>query len=54
VAGVSLSELKRGLVATLNDDRWNQDTLVDMAQTYGSKATLALVERAVRDASKTL
>ncbi|MEE9318934.1 MAG: hypothetical protein V3U76_00665 [Granulosicoccus sp.] len=54
MAGMSLSELELGLVATLNDDRWNQDALVDMAKTYGSKATLALVERAIRDTSKTL
>lgn len=54
MAGMSLPELEHGLVATLNDDRWNENTLIDMAKTYGSKSTLALVERALREAGKTL
>ena len=53
MAGVSLAELERGLVATLKDGRWNRDALLEMAERYGTKATLALVERALRTANKT-
>ncbi len=53
MAGVSLTELERGLVATLQDGRWNRDLLLEMAERYGTKATLALVERALRGANKT-
>lgn len=53
MAGMSLAELERGLVATLKDGRWNRDALLEMAERYGTKATLALVERALRTANKT-
>ena len=53
IAGVSLAELERGLVATLKDGRWKRDALLDMAERYGTKATLALVDRALRTANKT-
>lgn len=47
MAGASLSELRRGLVATLREDRWNPRRLHEMADAYGTKATLALVERSL-------
>jgi len=52
MAGVSLADLERGLVATLKESRWNRDLLVDMAERYGTKATQALVDRALGQASK--
>jgi hypothetical protein len=45
MAGASLDELKEGLVATLRDARWNRHRLREMASAYGTRATLALVER---------
>jgi hypothetical protein len=45
MAGASLGELEQRLVATLHGGRWNRDRLRKMAGTYGTKATLALVER---------
>jgi hypothetical protein len=47
MAGVSLSELEERLVATLREGRWNRDLLHEMAATYGTKATLAFVERSL-------
>ena len=47
MAGVALSELHEGLVATLRLGRWDRDRLREMAETYGTKATLALVEDAL-------
>ena len=52
MAGASLAELERGLVATSKDGRWNRAALLEMAERYGTKATLALVERALRTANK--
>lgn len=52
MAGASLAELERGLVATLMEGRWNRDRLATMAGEYGTKATQALVERALRAASE--
>lgn len=49
MAGVALSELREGLVATLRFGRWDRDRLREMAETYGTKATLALVEGALRE-----
>ncbi len=49
MAGVALSELREGLVATLRLGRWDRDRLREMAHTYGTKATLALVEGALRE-----
>ena len=50
MAGVSLSRLRRGLVATLREGRWDTARLRATADTYGTKATLALVEQAIVDA----
>lgn len=47
MAGVALSELQKGLIATLKLGRWDRQRLHEMAQDYGSKATLALVEDAL-------
>lgn len=47
MAGVALSELREGLVATLRLGRWDRDRLQEMAEGYGTKATLALVEDAL-------
>ena len=38
-------ELEERLTGTLGEGRWNVERLVEMADTYGTKATLALVER---------
>jgi hypothetical protein len=51
MAGVSLGELEERLVATLREGRWNRDRLRKMAAIYGTKATLALVERSLDAAS---
>jgi hypothetical protein len=48
MAGAALSELREGLVATLRLGRWDRAHLREMAQTYGTRATLALVEDALR------
>lgn len=50
MAGVSLADLADRLVATLREGRWNRNRLREMADRYGTKATLALVERCLRDA----
>lgn len=47
MAGVALSELREGLVATLRLGHWDRERLREMAETYGTKATLALVEGAL-------
>jgi hypothetical protein len=47
MAGVALSELREGLVATLGLGRWSRERLREMAETYGTKATRALVEGAL-------
>lgn len=52
MAGVSLADLERGLGATLSDGRWNRNVLREMAERYGTKATLALIERALRAANQ--
>jgi len=49
MAGAALSDLREGLVATLRLGRWDRGRLREMAETYGTKATLALVEDALRD-----
>jgi hypothetical protein len=49
MAGVALSELREGLVATLRLGRWDRERLRELAETYGTKATLALVEGALRE-----
>ncbi|MEZ4320658.1 MAG: hypothetical protein R3F61_24460 [Myxococcota bacterium] len=49
MAGVALSELRAGLTATLRLGRWDRDRLREMAETYGTKATLALVDDVLHD-----
>jgi len=49
MAGVALSALREGLVATLRVGRWDRYRLREMAETYGTKATLALVEDALHE-----
>lgn len=39
--------LREGLVATLRSGRWDRARLRDMAESYGTKATLALVDEAL-------
>lgn len=50
MAGVGLSVLREGLVATLRMGRWNRERLLEMARTYGTKATLTFVEESLRQA----
>jgi hypothetical protein len=49
MAGVGLDELRAGLVATLRDGRWDRARLAEMATTYGTRATQAVVEGALRE-----
>lgn len=49
MAGVALSELREGLLASLRLDRWDRERLRKMAETYGTKATLALVEQVLKE-----
>ena len=49
MAGVGLSALREGLVATLRSGRWNRTRLREMAETYGTKATLSLVDEALHE-----
>ncbi len=44
MAGASLAELERGLVATLTDRRWDRGLLHTMAEKYGTKAIQTLVQ----------
>jgi hypothetical protein len=50
MAGVSLAELAVRIVSTLREGRWNRQQLHEAAERYGTKATLALIERCLRDA----
>jgi hypothetical protein len=50
MAGASLTELEERLVATLREGRWQRERLRAMAERYGTKATLELVERCLREA----
>jgi hypothetical protein len=50
MAGASLAELEDRLVATLREGRWERQRLRAMAEQYGTKATLQLVERCGRKA----
>jgi len=47
MAGVSLRELEDRLTASLREGRWDADRLRSMAEGYGTKATLGLVERCI-------
>lgn len=50
MAGVSLDELRQGLVATLRESRWDIARLREMAATYGTKATVATIEACLDEA----
>lgn len=50
MAGASLAELEERLTATLRGGRWDPELLYEMADEYGTKATLALVERCIDEA----
>ena len=52
MAGASLTELEDRLVASLREGRWERERLRAMAEQYGTKATLGLVERALREAGE--
>ena len=52
MAGVSLAELEHRLTATLRAGRWDADRLHQMADEYGTKATLSLVERCIAEAGR--
>lgn len=52
MAGVSVAELEERLVATLKQGRWDRELLHEMAERYGTKATLALVERCLAAAGE--
>ncbi len=49
LAGVPRSKLRAGLVTTLRLGRWSRALLREMAEMYGTKATLALVEDALHE-----
>lgn len=48
MAGVSLNDLEQGLARAVADKRLDQTILLEYAAEYGTKRTLALVERAVK------
>jgi len=50
MAGASRTELEERLVATLQAGRWDRQRLQAMAERYGTRATLAVVERSLRKA----
>lgn len=50
MAGISLAELEPQLTSTLREGRWNVTRLRNMASEYGTKATLAVVERCLATA----
>lgn len=50
MAGASLAELEERLTATLCEGRWDPVLLYEMASEYGTKATLARVERCIAQA----
>jgi hypothetical protein len=52
MAGVSLDELRDRLVATVREGQWDQERLRAMAEQYGTKATLALVEQCLGEAGE--
>jgi hypothetical protein len=49
MAGVGLRALREGLVATLQGGRWDRARLRHMAETYGTKGTLALIDEALHE-----
>ena len=50
MAGVPLSELRKNLVVALREGRWDLDEMREMAETYGTKATLVLVDTCIAEA----
>ena len=48
MAGSALSELQVGLIATLREGRWDRDRLRQMAERFGTRATAAVVDEALR------
>ena len=50
MAGVSLGEIRQRLIETLKQGRWNPRRLREMADRFGTKATLAFVEQCVDEA----
>jgi hypothetical protein len=50
MAGVALSELRKNLVVALREGRWDADKMREMAKTYGTKATLVLVDTCIAEA----
>ncbi len=50
MAGLSLDDLRRGLVATLREGRWDERRLRDLAESHGTRATQALVEQCLAEA----
>lgn len=50
MAGTSLVELEHQLTSTLREGRWNAKRLRDVANEYGTKATLAMVDRCLAEA----
>lgn len=53
MAGASLADLEASLTATLREGRWDVRSLRDMANRYGTKSTLALVEGCIAEAGHT-
>ncbi len=51
-SATAVSDLRAGLVATLRAGRWDRERLRAMAQTHGTKATLAVVEEALRETER--
>ena len=52
MAGISSSDLERGLEIALRNGRWSTSTLKEMAERYGRRRTQSLVERCIQAASK--
>lgn len=52
MAGASLTEIEDRLVVSLREGRWEHERLRAMAEQYGTKATLELVERSLRKAGE--
>ena len=45
MAGASLVDLEHSLTAALRAGQWSTERLREMASRYGTKATLALIDR---------
>ncbi len=51
MAGIAIADLRDRLVATLREGRWDHGRLRAMAQQYGTKSTLGVVEQCLINAS---